>query len=103
MQQKFKLSAEKILEKKFNIDFKGYSGQEVDEFLDEIVADYDSFNETINELGKILAEYEAKIEQLQDENRALKNSVQPTNEVTSSNQLELLKRIARLESVVFRK
>lgn len=103
MQTKFKLSADKILEKRFNIDFKGYSGQEVDEFLDEIVADYDTFNETINELGKILAEYEETIERLKAENKTLKSSVTPATEITSSNQLELLKRIARLEAAVFRK
>lgn len=103
MQAKFKLSADKILEKRFNIDFKGYSGQEVDEFLDEIVHDYDTFSETINELGKILAEYEEKIELLQNENKALKEKAVPTTEITSSNQLELLKRIARLEAAVFKK
>lgn len=104
MQQKINLNAEQILDKRFNIDFKGYAGQEVDEFLDLIVQDYDVFNHTIQELGKILSEYEEEIELLKQENLRLKNqSSAPAVEITSQNQLDVLKRIARLESVVFKK
>lgn len=102
MQQKMNLSANDILEKRFNVDFKGYAGQEVDEFLDLIVEDYENFTNTINELGKILVEYEEKIESLQKENQELKSTTPISNEITSNNQLELLKRIARLEAAVFK-
>ena len=105
MQQKINLTSQQILEKCFNIDFKGYAGQEVDEFLDLVVADYDNFTSTITELGKILVEYEEKIEQLTKENEALRNATPTTksHEITSHNHLELLTRIARLEAAVFKK
>ncbi len=104
MQQKLNLNADTILEKKFNVDFKGYNGEEVDSFLDLIVQDYDSFNEVITELGKILVDYEEKNELLQKENESLKLQLakQSIPNVTSNNQLELLTRIARLEEAVFK-
>ena len=34
MEKRFKLKVEDVLNKQFNIDFKGYSSVEVDEFLD---------------------------------------------------------------------
>ncbi len=40
MEKRFKLTVEDVLEKQFNIDFKGYASGEVDEFLDLIISDY---------------------------------------------------------------
>ena len=37
MEKRFKLTVEDVLEKQFNIDFKGYASGEVDEFLDLII------------------------------------------------------------------
>ena len=34
----FELTVKDIYDKQFNIDFKGYNAQEVDEFLDELAA-----------------------------------------------------------------
>ena len=38
-----KHSAKSIYEHSFNIEFKGYSMLEVDQFLDEVISDYDFF------------------------------------------------------------
>ena len=43
MANKIQLSPKKILNKQFQIDFKGYSATEVDYFLDSIVEDYETF------------------------------------------------------------
>ena len=43
-----KLSAELIYKKEFNIEFKGYSILEVDTMLDEIITDYQIFQNQIN-------------------------------------------------------
>lgn len=106
MRQKFKLSVDDILDKRFNIDFKGYAAEEVDAFLDSIIADYQTYNEIISELGTILNDFEEKFNNLQEENTALKTKLDQnsSNDVTTSaNQLEILRRIARLEEAVFKK
>ena len=65
MAKKIQLSPKKILNKHFQIDFKGYSATEVDYFLDTVVEDYETFAQMLNE------SYE-QIENLQKENEALK-------------------------------
>ena len=41
MTHKIQLSPKKIVNKQFQIDFKGYNAEEVDYFLDMIVNDYE--------------------------------------------------------------
>ena len=43
----FELTVQQILDKQFNIDFKGYNAQEVDEFLDLVIQDYQKYDEKI--------------------------------------------------------
>ena len=93
MEKRFKLTVNDVLEKQFNIDFKGYSSAEVDEFLDEM----------IKELGDRLQEYEnqvntlkAKVIELEGKQDALDNEV-PLNNV------DILKRLTRLENEVFKR
>ena len=49
MANKIQLSPKKILNKHFQIDFKGYSATEVDYFLDTVVEDYETFAKMLNE------------------------------------------------------
>ena len=65
MANKIQLSPKKILNKQFQIDFKGYSATEVDYFLDTVVEDYQNFADMLND------SYD-QIENLQKENEALK-------------------------------
>ena len=46
------LTPEEILNKEFRIDTRGYRLKEVDQFLDEIIADYQTFNKIILDLQK---------------------------------------------------
>jgi DivIVA domain-containing protein len=55
------LDIDAILNKQFNIDFKGYSPVEVDQFLDSVVRDYDSYE-------KMLSEVSDEAEHLKNEN-----------------------------------
>lgn len=107
MANKIQLSPKKILNKQFQIDFKGYSAAEVDYFLDAVVEDYKSFADMLNE------SYE-QIENLQKENEALKmklshlekerllqqDNIRAMEENLSSN-VDLLKRISSLEKEVY--
>lgn len=47
---KIALTVQDILEKEFKIDARGYRMQEVDQFLDVIIRDYNEYNNTIKEL-----------------------------------------------------
>lgn len=98
-----KLSAEQIYKREFNIEFKGYSILEVDTMLDDIITDYQTFQNQINAQTSM-------IDQLQRSNSALQNKIielQGRLEVTQSEgpvlQTDLLKRLARLEQEVYKK
>ena len=108
MAKKIQLSPKKILNKHFQIDFKGYSATEVDYFLDTVVEDYETFAQMLNE------SYE-QIENLQKENEALKmkmanmereQMIQQDNlrsmEENLSSNVDLLKRISNLEKEVYK-
>ena len=50
------LDIDTIINKQFNIEFKGYSPIEVDQFLDSIGHDYDTYNQIIEELNEKIYE-----------------------------------------------
>lgn len=103
MEKRFKLSVEDVLEKQFNIDFKGYSSGEVDEFLDLIIADYQQYNKMIEELGNHLQEYERQINALKAKIVELEGKQGLNTNELNGNNLDILKRLSRLESEVFRR
>ena len=96
------LTAQIIYEKEFHVDLKGYAPAEVDEFLDQVIEDYQQYDEKIEELGVALTRYEAKIKELQQQIFALQTEKQNANQRVNANndQVDLLKRITRLEDVV---
>lgn len=102
------LTAQVIYEKEFHVDVKGYAPVEVDEFLDQIIEDYQSYDEKVEELSQAVIRYEEKIKELQTEIYNLQNENQSINEKLAANtvsgnsdQVDILKRIARLEQAVF--
>lgn len=105
MEKKCKLSVEDVLEKQFNIDFKGYASGEVDEFLDLVIEDYQQYNKTIDELGVNLLEYERQINTLKAKIIELegKQNAAPIESSVSNTNVDILKRLTRLENEVFRK
>ncbi|GAB3802531.1 cell division regulator GpsB [Virgibacillus kimchii] len=90
------LTGKDILEKDFKTTMRGYNQEEVDEFLDIIIKDYDTFRQ--------------EIERLQQENMRLKKS---SHEQTRTRQTpsqpapqvnyDVLKRLSNLEKAVFGK
>ncbi|AIF43604.1 cell division regulator GpsB [Virgibacillus sp. SK37] len=89
------LSGKDILEKEFKTAMRGYNQEEVDEFLDSVIQDYDTFNQ--------------EIERLQQENERLKKTSQDQTRTRSSVQqntqvnYDVLKRLSNLEKAVFGK
>lgn len=103
MEKRFRLKVEDVLNKQFNIDFKGYSSVEVDEFLDLVISDYQEYDAMIENLGERLQEYEkqvaamkAKIIELEGKQEAVQ-----TDESSTVSNVDILKRLTRLENVVF--
>ncbi len=102
------LTPQDVYEKEFHVDLKGYAPAEVDEFLDQVIEDYQVYDDKIEELGQAIARYENKIKELQQEvfkavreNNQLKEKMKSGFVDANSDQLDLLKRIARLEAAVF--
>lgn len=103
MAKELNLTAKDIYDKEFHVDVRGFSCEEVDEFLDQIIEDYQLFEEKIAELGKALARYEEKNKELQQTIQVLQKENQTAAETASvsTDQVDILKRIARLEAAVF--
>ena len=75
MQGKISLAPQDILEKEFKIDTRGYRLKEVDQFLDEIIGDYEQFYAIIKNLEKEKDEYLKEIMNLKQELRNVKMSI----------------------------
>ena len=98
---KIALTMQDILEKEFKIDARGYRMQEVDQFLDIIIRDYNEYNNMLKKLdadNKALASENASLKQ---ELRSLKSSIETVKggekEVTN---VDLLRRISQLEKII---
>ena len=104
MQGKISLTPQEILKKDFKIDMRGYSLKEVDQFLDEIIGDYEQFNEIIRRYEEEKEEYLKEIMNLKQELRNVKMSIDVAKngdkEVTN---LDVLRRISNLEKIVYGK
>ena len=108
MTHKIQLSLKKIVNKQFQIDFKGYNAEEVDYFLDIVVNDYENFAAMLNEsyeqiekLQKANDELKQKVNQLETE-KMIQNDQLKSMEDNLSTNVDLLKRISNLEKVVYK-
>ena len=103
-QEKIALTMQDILEKEFKVDTRGYRMQEVDQFLDVIIKDYNEYNNMIKELKKENEKLEEENTSLKQEMRSLKSSIETVKggekEITN---VDLLRRISQLEKIVLGK
>lgn len=90
---RIQLNGKEILEKEFKTAMRGYHQEEVDEFLDTVIQDYEA--------------YEQEIEKLRQENDRLKKQSDQTRTrtATPNHQVnyDILKRLSNLEKSVFGK
>lgn len=113
MGNKLKLSSEKIANKEFKVSPKGYNPLEVDTMLDEIIKDYETIESTMILSSK--EENSSQIKQINDlkaqvlsltmaleKERAKWKYVQGNTAVSEDN-YELLKRIGKLEAIIYEK
>jgi len=103
-QDKISLSMQDILEKEFKIDTRGYRPQEVDQFLDVIIKDYNEYNNIIKSLLKENKELSASCHSMKEEIRNLKSNIEAAKygekEITN---VDLLRRISQLEKIILGK
>lgn len=103
-QNKIKLTPQDILEKSFKIDTRGYRLKEVDQFLDDIIGDYEQFLDIINNLEKEKADLLAEIMQLKQELRNSQLSVEVASNNSSSGEItnvDVMRRLSQLEKMVY--
>ncbi|MEC5422503.1 cell division regulator GpsB [Virgibacillus sp. C22-A2] len=88
------LNGKDILEKEFKVAMRGYNQEEVDEFLDAVIQDYDIFKQEIDRLRQ---ENERLKKGSQEQTRT--RTAQPATQVN----YDVLKRLSNLEKAVFGK
>lgn len=99
--KKFNLNTTIILEKKFTTEMSGYNPSEVDQYLDEIIADYNSYEEIIKlqetkltEKNQIIIEKKEEIQTLKVEIENLKEQVKSANKINSYELMEKIKELS---------
>ncbi len=103
-QNKIKFMPQDILEKNFKIDTRGYRLKEVDQFLDDIIGDYEQFLEIINNLEKEKADLLTEIMNLKQElrNSKLNMEVVSNTRIKGENtNIDILRRLSQLEKMVY--
>lgn len=105
------LSANKILKEVFTPDVKGYDADQVDDFLDRVAKDYLAFEAYYDDSRKYIVDLETQLRKsreavstLEVENAKLSkrlDGIKDSDSVTSDN-IDLLQRISRLEKELFR-
>ena len=103
--KKLNLNPEEILNKEFNVDFKGYSPAEVDAFLDSVLDDYQTMEENVQELLDMINGLQDQVKELTKKNVQLEGSKKAfdLSNTTSYSSVDILKRISRLEEQVYNK
>ena len=103
-QDRIALTIQDILEKEFKIDARGYRMQEVDQFLDIIIRDYNEYNNIVKALKVDIKTLMAENEDLKQEVRNLKSSIETlkTEEKEVTN-VDLIRRISQLEKIILNK
>ncbi|AUJ26447.1 MULTISPECIES: cell division regulator GpsB [Virgibacillus] len=90
------LTSKDILDKDFKTAMRGYNQEEVDEFLDLIIQDYDLFKQEINRLQQ---ENEQLRKTSTEKPKARSVQTAPNHQVN----YDVLKRLSNLEKAVFGK
>lgn len=103
--EKLNLTPEEILNKEFNVDFKGYSPAEVDDFLDKVLEDYQIMEENVQQLLDAVSTLQDQVKSLTAKNIELegRKAAFDLSNTTSYSSVDILKRISRLEEQLYNK
>ena len=97
------LTVKDLLEQEFNIDARGYRPQEVDKFLDYVIKDYTEYMNIIKALEMDNKNLSEEVTSLKQEIRRLNDELETAEKESAktSNNVDLLKRISKLEKAVY--
>ncbi|WP_034550028.1 cell division regulator GpsB [Carnobacterium funditum] len=94
------LTTKDILQKEFKTSMRGYNPTEVDEYLDDVIRDYELYNKELTQLKAENERLLSKVDELTKQATLTKPtySTQPSSTVTN---FDILKRLSNLERHVF--
>lgn len=95
------LTPKDILQKEFSKSIRGYNTAEVDEYLDSIIRDYDSYQKDVAHLKSENERLMHKIEELSKQLSQAKHSTSTSAPTTNVSNFDILKRLSNLEKHVF--
>lgn len=96
-------SPKDILQKEFKTKMRGYDPVEVDEFLDNVIKDYETYNKEILKLQEENSRLAAKLDQASKVQQAMPRNNQETPKSAAVTNFDILKRLSNLEREVFGK
>lgn len=106
MAGKLNLDPQTIVDKEFDIDFKGYNPDQVDQMLDLIIRDYQTYGQMVDELNAKIKDLECTTASLRakviEYEGKLKMKDSDEDTVFGGNHVDILKRLSRLETEVFK-
>ena len=95
-------SAKDIFEQEFGREVHGYSKVEVDEFLDDVIKDYETYAALVKSLRQEIAELKEELSR-KPESAPVQAEPLEMTATTSMTNFDILKRLNRLEKEVFGK
>ncbi|WP_125703405.1 cell division regulator GpsB [Lacticaseibacillus daqingensis] len=97
------LDAKTILEKSFKTKVRGYDADEVDEFLDLVIKDYEAYNAELDRLNEENARLRSRVDELTKQLSVSKSvaAATPSQPSASATNYDILKRLSNLERHVF--
>ena len=95
-------TAKDIFEQDFGREVRGYSKVEVDEFLDDVIKDYETYAALVKSLRQEIAELKEELSR-KPESAPVQAEPLEMTATTSMTNFDILKRLNRLEKEVFGK
>lgn len=95
-------NAKDIFEQEFGREVRGYSKAEVDEFLDDVIKDYETYATLVKSLRQEIADLKEELSSKPQTSSTQQSSIEVTSSTPMTN-FDILKRLNRLEKEVFGK
>lgn len=100
-------TAKDIFDQDFKREVRGYNKDEVNEFLDDVIKDYETYAALVKELreenARLREELDQKAEETPQTSPIASTATQEFPQVTTATNFDILKRLNRLEKEVFGK
>ena len=100
-------TAKDIFDQDFKREVRGYNKDEVNEFLDDVIKDYETYAALVKELreenARLCEELAQKAQETPQTSPIASTATQEYPQVTTATNFDILKRLNRLEKEVFGK